>query len=92
MCGAIADGYLRSDVASPSYRLPLISHARSLAPILAERELTQGDCDALTPFYVNAEAFNRCLDYCHDAAFALSDDQDADERLNFDAAEQDANE
>ncbi len=80
ICGAIAAGYVPSRVTSPAYRMPLIGHQRSLAQVFAERLLTQADSEALMRFYVNAEAFNRCLDYCHEAACQLDDAVDAESK------------
>jgi hypothetical protein len=70
MCAAITAGYVTSGIGSPAYRLPLIGHEKSLAPLLATGKMSPKDCDALMHYYVNAVAFNRCLDACHDAAAA----------------------
>ena len=84
MCGAIAAGYIEARVKSPAYRMPLIGHERSLAPLLADGELSQNDCEALMRYYVNALDFNRCLDYCHDAAFVrtFATDSERERALN----------
>ena len=77
MCGVIAYGFLRGGVKAPSYRMPLIGHERSLAPLLAEGGLTSQDAEILSRYYVNATAFNRCLEYCHEAAFKSQLEKDA---------------
>lgn len=62
ICGAIAAGFIKGGIRSPAYRMPLLAHEKSLPIILAEGELSASQADALGTFYINAKAFNLCLD------------------------------
>lgn len=66
MAQSLARSYLRYDVVSPAYRVPLHGAATALPSLVADGCLNMTEASNLAAFYVDAESFNRCLDLTAD--------------------------
>lgn len=61
-CGRIADGYINSNIAAPSYRLPTLCYENCLPALLADAAIDEDGTKAILLFYAEVQTFNRGLD------------------------------
>jgi hypothetical protein len=66
-CEKMAQGYLKDNVASPSYRLPLHAWSKSFPELLGMGALKEAEVDKLYDFYIEVDSLNRGLDQANES-------------------------